>query len=69
MKYLKLTESVNPKNPEDGKPYVYYNDNIDKVWIFLGIKWILSTGRWVNSKSWDNSGRWNYYGPQIGIKA
>ena len=65
MKYLKLTKSINPVNPDDGKPYVYYNDVIDKVWIFLGIKWILETGYWNMNKSWSDSGRWNYFGPPI----
>lgn len=67
MKYLNLTTSVDQKNPSDGYPYVFYNDSIDKVWIFLGIRWILSTGRWVMSKSWSDTGRWNYWGPPIGV--
>lgn len=65
MKYLNLTTSTNPTNPGDGNPYVYYNDNIGKAWIFMGIRWILSNGSWVMSKSWDDSGRWNFYGPPV----
>lgn len=65
MKYLKLTESSDPKNPADGNPYVYYNINEDTVWIFLGIEWILSSGHWDMLKSWDSTGRWNYYGPPV----
>ena len=65
MKYLRLTKSTNPTNPNNGYPYVFYNDGIDKVWIFMGIRWILSDGKWVMAKSWDNSGRWNYYGAPV----
>ena len=63
MRYLKLTQSTDPKNPADGNPYVYYNEGIGKVWIFMGIKWILETGKWDSSKSWGDTCRWNYYGP------
>ena len=65
MKYLQLTKSTDPKNPADGYPYVFYNEDIDKVWIFFGLKWILSAGRWIMEKSWDDSGIWNYYTTEI----
>ena len=65
MKYLKLTDSVNPQNPKNGYPYVFYNNGIEKVWIFLGIRWILENAHWGMNKSWANSGRWNYYGPPV----
>jgi hypothetical protein len=67
MKYLNITKSTEVTNPNDGHPYVYYNDDISKVWIFLGLKWILENGRWNNDKSWDSTGRWNYYGKPIGV--
>lgn len=63
MKYLKLTESTNPQLPSDGNPYVYYNRDIDTVWIALGVRWILETGEWMMQKQWDNNGRWNFFGP------
>jgi len=65
MKYLNLTDRDNVRNPNDGKPYVYYNEKLAKTWIFLGLKWILENGFWNSSKSWDDTGRWNYYGRPI----
>lgn len=65
MKYLKLTKSVDPKNPGDGYPYVFYNKDISTVWIYLGLRWILENGHWNMQRSWDSDGRWNYYGPPI----
>ena len=59
MKYLKLTDSPNPTNPFDGNPYVYYNKYIDKVWIFLGLKWILRDGYWDMDGQWADEGIWN----------
>ena len=44
MKHLQLTQSTNPSNPLDGSPYVFYNPNINKVWIYLGLNWILEDG-------------------------
>jgi hypothetical protein len=67
MKYLNLTTSTDPVNPNDGYPYVYYNHGIDTVWIFMGLRWILEDGRWVMKKSWSDTGLWNYYGPQVGF--
>ena len=46
MKHLQLTQSTNPSNPLDGSPYVFYNPNINKVWIYLGLNWILEDGLW-----------------------
>lgn len=64
MKYLRLTNKTKadpPKNPNNGYPYVFFNSNIDVVWIFLGLKWILANGTWMMQKSWDETGIWNYY--------
>lgn len=66
MKYLNLTTSKNPVNPKNGYPYVYYNKGEDIVWIFMGIRWILSDGHWNMRKSWADDGRWNFWGPPIG---
>ena len=61
MKHLQLTENTNPLNPLDGLPYVYYNQNINKVWIYLGLKWLLSTGSWKMDLQWANSGVWKMF--------
>lgn len=52
MKYLQLTQSENPARPSDGFPYIFYNYNINKVWIFFDLKWILEDGTWDMNKSW-----------------
>ena len=59
MKHLQLTQSTNPSNPLDGSPYVIYNPNINKVWIYLGLNWILEDGSWNMDYQWANNGRWN----------
>ena len=58
MKYLQLTQSENPVRPSDGFPYVLYNHNINKVWIFFDLKWILEDGTWDMNKSWVDHGIW-----------
>lgn len=60
-RHLQVIEETNPQNPNDGSPYVLYNPEIDKVWIFMGLKWILETGIWEESKKWANDGIWHYY--------
>lgn len=61
MKHLQLTQSTNPSNPLDGSPYVFYNPNINKVWIYLGLNWILEDGSWNMDYQWANNGRWNMF--------
>ena len=61
MKHLQLTQSANPSNPLDGSPYVFYNPNINKVWIYLGLNWILEDGSWNMDYQWANNGRWNMF--------
>ena len=61
MKHLQLTQSTNPSNPLDGSPYVFYNPNINKVWIYLGLNWILEDGSWNMDYQWANNGRWNIF--------
>lgn len=61
MKHLQLTQSTNPSNPLDGSPYVFYNPNINKVWIYLGLNWILEDGTWNMDYQWANNGRWNIF--------
>jgi hypothetical protein len=61
MKHLKLTESTNPRNPNDGLPYVFYNKNINKVWIYMGLRWILEDGSWDMDKQWADKGIWRYF--------
>ena len=61
MKHLQLTQSTNPSNPFDGSPYVFYNPNINKVWIYLGLNWILEDGSWNMDYQWVNNGRWNMF--------
>ena len=58
MKYLQLTQSENPVRPSDGFPYIFYNHNINKVWIFFDLKWILEDGTWDMNKSWVDHGIW-----------
>ena len=58
MKYLQLTQSENPVIPSDGFPYIFYNYNINKVWIFFDLKWILEDGTWDMNKSWVDYGIW-----------
>lgn len=58
MKHLQLTQSTNPVNPLDGLPYVFYNPNINKVWIYLGLNWILEDGSWNMDYQWANNGVW-----------
>ena len=58
MKYLQLTHSENPVRPSDGFPYIFYNYNINKVWIFFDLKWILEDGTWDMNKSWVDYGIW-----------
>lgn len=60
MRHLILTDKTELKNPLDGKPYVYYNQDIDKVWIFLGLKWILEEGMWDSSLQWASDGVWKF---------
>ena len=67
MKHLQLTQSTNPSNPLDGSPYVFYNPNINKVWIYLGLNWILEDGTWNMDYQWANNGRWNRYDTRFGI--
>ena len=67
MKYLKLTTETSPVNPGDEHPYTYYNQDINKVWIFLALRWILENGYWEMNKYWDSSSRWNYYGPAANV--
>lgn len=31
-------------NSLDGPPYVFYNSNINKVWFYVGLRWILEYG-------------------------
>lgn len=58
MKYLQLTQSENPVRPSDVFPYIFYNHNINKVWIFFDLKWILEDGTWDMNKSWLDYGIW-----------
>ena len=58
MKYLQLTQSENPVRPSDGFPYIFYNYNINKVWIFFDLKWILEDGTWDMNKSRVDYGIW-----------
>jgi hypothetical protein len=55
-RHLLLTDKTSMKNPLNGKPYVYYNKALDKVWIFLGLRWLLENGYWENEKNWANDG-------------
>lgn len=67
MEHLILTNETNPVSPNSGLPYVFYNPNpdVENVWIYLGVQWILSDGDWIMEKSWDNDGIWKYYGEEI----
>jgi hypothetical protein len=65
VKYLNITYSENPEHPSDGNPYVLYNPDINKVWIFKGRGWILDDAHWRMRKFWSNNGRWNYYYPNV----
>lgn len=67
MEHLILTNEINPVSPNSGLPYVFYNPNpdVENVWIYLGVQWILSDGDWIMEKSWDNDGIWKYYGEEI----
>jgi hypothetical protein len=58
-RHLQITDKSELKNPLNGEPYVYYNPSLDKVWIFLGLKWLLENGYWENNKSWANDGVFN----------
>lgn len=67
MEHLILTNETNPVSHNSGLPYVFYNPNpdVENVWIYLGVQWILSDGEWIMEKSWDNDGIWKYYGEEI----
>ena len=41
--------------------YVFYNPNINKVWIDLGLKCILEDVSCNMDYQWANNGRWNMF--------
>lgn len=56
MKHLELTDVIDePQRDNIETAHVFYNQNIDKLWLDKGLRgWVLTGDNWHNELNWKN---------------